>query len=881
MSMFKRARGLTYIETMMSAVIVSFVVLSSVNLITRVYKYVTSSQLKAYSMNMVSENIDLLKQSGYDTVKITPDACLSNANTPNLAQFEACANTLNPYAVKIENVAGITYKIYRIVTYATDDGSGNFIGKLQSALPASYDQNIKQITVVVTYNADNLTKTSSLSTLISNRTIPMSGATVTGYVYKYNAFSTPVPPGTSSNAAVHFVGYPQYTAYANGSTGQYFITNVAPGAYTLFADGAGISLTSYASNPIAVPLSGQAVTAVNFNCVAIDGGIVTGNVYVNILLPTHTYTPTPIPTSTSTPSTKLLYGTGAMTGKTQTWTSPTYINALDGNLASTSGNTLRYLYTEFADFTSANTCITQVIFNVSAGQSWTGKTLKINFTDDSGVHWAVPTWTGLYTNNFVSYSLPGGNIVSAPQALYYTDITSLYATWDWTKVNTLGSVLSVNAGSLQWVECDAAWLEVKYYNCAPTLTVTNTPVVTNTPTMTPAIYCATGANVQSLDGLSAIATVSSSNCSFTISNINTSAGDTTIISYIINGSTLYYGVTKVAVALGSITYAGLSLTAASGTTGIVSGNVLDSSNNPLSGAQVTISDPSVVSPTTTSGGTFSFINVAPGNWTLYATKPGYMSANSSIAVTGGVINALTSPMILTQAGSLSGNIVDSLTGNPIGGVWLQAYDSGGTNRGRSDAYSDTVTGYYVINEIPVGTNYQVWPSLDISAYDVSSPPVKKYTGITIAYGTTATNKNFKLKQTYNYITGKVAVDSSDLSNGIEVMAYPTGQTVVAYTFNMAHPNPLYLQHTGRSRINYPYYGVIGTHTANFSVNVPVGKNYDIYAFYSYVSYTGSPQNLIKTTQNYYKKITNVSPGATNQNITGDLSTWSIYPTPSP
>jgi hypothetical protein len=53
--------------------------------------------------------------------------------------------------------------------------------------------------------------------------------------------------------------------------------------------------------------------------------------------------------------------------------------------------------------------------------------------------------------------------------------------------------------------------------------------------------------------------------------------------------------------------------------------------------------------------------------------------------------------------------------------------------------------------------------------------------------------------------------------------------------------------------------------------VPGGSNYNVYAYYSYMTYASGTSNST-TTMKYYKVIPNAAPG-TAQNFTG---TWTVY-----
>ncbi len=902
--MIRNRRGLTYIETMISTVIITFMIVASVNLMTGIYKNSLISQQKQYSLSLCSQQLDYLKSKGFNNLPPTPDSCIPDANFTNLTPLESCATGTTAYdtyhyVTVTSGTTQMTYKVYSCVEWAEEDGNGNIVGKPASNLVTT-NPDIKQLTVIVTYNSSNMTKTSRLTSYLSDKTINLAGATVSGTIYKINAAGTPVAPGASSGAAVHFVGYSAYTGVANGATGAYTVSNVPPGSYTLYADGSGLSLTYYTSNPLSISETVTSVTGVNFSCPQVDGGIITGVAYISAPLPAGTPNPSPTATFTVTPAITMttinIYGTGAMTGKTEDWSNPTSIHANDGVNASRGSGTDKRLYTEFDNPTPpANTCINAVRVNIDVGTDCS-QNLYFNFTNNSGSTWADNSggWTGSVTTNFGTITLPSGPLIifgfvinpcyNVNMNTYAIDITSLYpGGWNWTNIANLGAVFRVSPGDTVYM--DAAWLSVDYFSCpatfTPTKTPTSGPAATLTPT--PTANCAVGADVASLDGISAMVTVgpSSSGCGFTISNVNCSSVTDTVISYVINplDGKLYYASVTTTVAIGVTEYVYLYLSPTSGTTGIVMGFVKDSLGNFISGAEVDLSDVAGDS-VSTFGGAYSFTSAVPGtNYTLKASKPGYTSASENLAsVAGGAItNAGT--ITLTQSGSISGTITDSLTGLPMGGIFVSAADSGGNHVG-SDAYSDSITGYYLITGIPVGSGYQVSLTIDTTSFNITYPVTsdKSWHNIVVTGGGTAVNTNFKVAPIYINISGSVQMDSLNLSQGVNVVIYPSSVTVHASDYHYDLTN-VYQQYSGHSRVLYPSYGFLGQGDGSFNIKVPVNSTYDIYAYYSFISYTGTPLNMTKTVAKYYKIKSGVSVGTTSitgQTISGALGTWTAY-----
>jgi hypothetical protein len=882
MAIIRKSRGLTYIETLISTVVITFMIVASVNLMTSLYKDSLISQQKQYSLSLCSQQLDYLKSKGFNNLPPTPDSCLPDSNFTNLTPLQTCATGTSAYDTYhyVTVTSGTTqmiYKVYSCVEWAQEDGNGNLEGLPASSLTVT-NPDIKQLTSIVTYMSNGVTKTSRLTSYLSDKTLNLTGATISGTVYKSNSSGTSAAPG----AIVHIVGYSAYTGTAS-STGAYSISNVPPGSYTLYADGPGLSPTNYTSNPVSISETVTSVTGINITCPQINGCQVSGIALINVPIQTPTPTLTLVPTNTPTPAvtTLILYATGAMSGKTQNWSNPTYIHgASDGNSASQGSGTNQMLYSEFDNSSSpANTCISDVRFKVYGEAGLFGSVAcNFNFTQNSGTNWYnnAGGWTGTTSTYFTGspFTLAAWNWNT-----FTYDIASIYTTWNWSEVNNLGVFFKVSPGFLTAAYIDSAWLEVDYYSCPPTFTATNTPAYTATPTATPPVYFAVGANVSSLDGMSAMATVGT-NGSFTISNINCSASTTTtVISYLTYNSVLYYASVIVPMSTTSTVSIIVTLTATTGSTAIVTGFVKDSLGNYISGAEVDLSD-SAGDSVPTNGGAFNFTNAVPGtNYTLKASMPGYTSASESLAsVPGGAItNAGT--LTLTQAGSMSGTITNGITGLPMGGIFVQAFDSGGNHVG-SDAYSDSITGYYLITGIPVGSGYQAAITIDTTSYSITYPVTSdsKWHNLVITAGGTAINTNFKVVPIYVSLSGNVQMDSQNVSQGLNVVIYPSSVTIHAsdYHYDLT---TVYQQYSGHTRMIYPSYGFPGQGDGSFTIRVPVNTTYDIYAYYSFISYTGTPLNMTKTVAKYYKVLPSIAVGTsslTGQNISGALGTWTAY-----
>jgi len=871
----KSNKGFTYIETMIVSVLIAFVLMGSINLITRVYRGITMNQLKTYSSNLASENLELLKNLGFNSLNVTPDSCLPDP----LSKLENSNCPSNPYPVETVFFNTKPFKVYKYVQYANEDADGNLIPRTLAELGAGSDMNTKQIFVVVTYEAENMTKTTRVTGLLTYKEVPLAGSTVSGRIYKQMPDGSLVNPGLGSNATVYFTGFPGYTTTISDDDGRYSVSGVMPGSYVLYASGLGFNTTYYASNPLIVTKAGSTITGVDFICPAIEGAEIGGHVYINITMvasntPTITLTPQIVPTDTPIVGTRILNATGSMSGKTSTWSNPDNIQLNDGQ-AATGSNTNQLLYTEFQDENIANSVITAVrlkariasfaLLGISNG-------IRIHLTNDSGTHWAdtaVPNgWTGTISTIYASWNYPS---VFSGWVTRETNITNLYTTWDWTKVNNLGACFRHNSTSAGYM--DYAYLEVDYRMQTPTPTVpapTFTYTATIVPTDTP-IPCADGAIVKSMDGLS-VPTVSAA-CNYLIQNIDPTYGFTSISATFYYGGKSYYKyLTGVPIAVSTRTYVDIWLEESTGVP-TINGFVYDAINRtlPIVNASVYLSDPIDVTATTSGGGMYTIMPADTGVWQLWASSPGYKIENiHTINVSAGINNAPN--LYLYPVGNVSGWVTDEITGDPVSGITVQLYNSANTLIGSS--YTD-VDGSYIIKEVPAGSNYKLSLSLT-STYECTYPASGYIYPVSIIKSATTANQNFRIKLVYGTIEGQIQIDGINITEGVLIMAYPSSVTYYAHNYNLTASQDYLQGYTGRMKYFYPSYGVVAQRDAVFKISVPLNQTYNIYAYYSYISYTGKADNPTKTLKKYYKRLSSISPGTTNNNFSGPLSSWTEY-----
>jgi len=272
MGIFKGKKGLTFVELMVASVIGALVIVGALNLITSIYKGITTSKLKTYSLNLASDGLETLKSYGYYGLQLTPDACLTDLYHPNLSTLQTCGG--NPYSVNSVIMDNVTYYVYSYATCAMQNAQNAVLPVYQSACPWDSQVNIKYMHVIVAYVQNSITKTTDITGYLSQNDVPVGGSTISGTVTLSSGGNPPV----SSTPMVSTQGSNQYLANV-ASNGTYTIKNVPEGTYNIIAYGAGPSnylQGSYASNPLAITNVASSYTGVNISCQTITAATAYG-----------------------------------------------------------------------------------------------------------------------------------------------------------------------------------------------------------------------------------------------------------------------------------------------------------------------------------------------------------------------------------------------------------------------------------------------------------------------------------------------------------------------------------------------------------------------------------------------------------------------------
>ena len=154
-----------------------------------------------------------------------------------------------------------------------------------------------------------------------------------------------------------------------------------------------------------------------------------------------------------------------------------------------------------------------------------------------------------------------------------------------------------------------------------------------------------------------------------------------------------YGVINAGAALGGIP--------GPATQGSLTGQIVDSSNNPITGAQVTAGSQSFTTALDANSGDdnglFRIANLSPGTYTITVTASGYPTVEIQGVVVAGADTMLTIPMGVTL-GEFTGTV--TYNGVPVAGAAVSAV-SGGANPTNGTAVT-SATGTYALY-VPAGT----------------------------------------------------------------------------------------------------------------------------------------------------------------------------------
>lgn len=384
-------------------------------------------------------------------------------------------------------------------------------------------------------------------------------------------------------------------------------------------------------------------------------------------------------------------------------------------------------------------------------------------------------------------------------------------------------------------------------------------------------YRVDGRVIWSNDGLSWTTTANTSGY-YKITNIDPDIGIVTVTAVFTDLSGYTYMTRKTqAVAQNGSYIVNLYLQALTSGTGSLNVEVYDADDRttPIPDATVLLADVggTTTYSTTSGSGLYTFSPVNNGNYLLSATKANYKFEGDPKQV---AITSSFNPnqkLYLIKIGSISGTITDETTGNPVPSIQVKVIDNYGSGKFLGDGMSNTFNGYYLVEGIPTGSDNLVKIELSGSDYTWVTPEKGYYNNVQVSHGVTTPNKNFVIKMQNKPIQGSISIPSSypvKPDEGVLIIAQPASVTVLPHTYTLgAAP---YDAQNNYFRDKYPYYSTISKGDNSFSVSVPMGTNYNLYAYFSYVSFPA------KTLVKLYSTLSNVAPNTTNNNF----SSWTSY-----
>ncbi|MEI2325688.1 carboxypeptidase regulatory-like domain-containing protein [Priestia megaterium] len=153
-----------------------------------------------------------------------------------------------------------------------------------------------------------------------------------------------------------------------------------------------------------------------------------------------------------------------------------------------------------------------------------------------------------------------------------------------------------------------------------------------------------------------------------------------------------------------------------GLTGSISGVILNDLSQPIIGSNVSVSlrdENGILIFTTTanSDGTFSFLNVEPGNYIIVASAAGFINGTVGINVKADR-NVFTSLLLQSSPARVTGQVINSVTGEGIQGASVTATSNDGEVIAITTTSED---GFFTIQNLPPGSVVITANAIDFGA----------------------------------------------------------------------------------------------------------------------------------------------------------------------
>ena len=253
---FRDRRGVTLVELMIAAAILSVAILGLVGSFSGFQKSLQFSKSKTLASNLAQEKMQILKQKAYYQVLITTAPAYRTDYSPNIAY------DVGYFPSESILEGGINYERLTYVQVA-QEVSGDIV-----ALGPTLDTGMKLITITVLWTEGGHKKKLEIKSILSNMDTIATNASFYGHVQ--NASSLAAIEGALINIAEN-TGWRDTTSSSGDYTvalspGSFYIVASAPGYFTQFRQA---SVAASQSQPQ------------DFDLVPIASGSITGSVWVN------------------------------------------------------------------------------------------------------------------------------------------------------------------------------------------------------------------------------------------------------------------------------------------------------------------------------------------------------------------------------------------------------------------------------------------------------------------------------------------------------------------------------------------------------------------------------------------------------------------------
>jgi Tfp pilus assembly protein PilV len=809
----KKTRGVTLVELMVAACILSIGIVSLVGTFQYLTVMFQSSKLRILANNLAQEKVEVLKNLPYYALEVTSNPYANGNYNPQLLYDSPSGY----YAPESLTVSGVTFTRAVRVDFAAIQS-----GALTALAPTSEDPGLKQISVYVMWKERNQNRYIALSNLLENPNVAPLDATISGTVTSTTSVGL---PGT----LVFVAENPDWRMNA-GAGGAYSLA-VHHGSYTIVASSTGyFDAHSTQQNVV----SGSAVN-VNLQLTKQSLGTVAGSVWTDDHLIISQVVGSSLTTAGAEQEWVEVYNP-----TTFTWT---MTNVGLSHWRSHYGATAQNIV---LDYTNTTLGPGQYFLIANLSTITVG---GVNINPDAYYDYAANNANGQFNHYTVN---TGPNIIMTNDvtshgegAVLLTDLTSGnnidIVGWNGSAGTTPqfynGTQLNPSAGGglspgEQFVRiCSTNGYSTTYgpsynslnnivdFNDIQIMTVLPSNTLTAARTAiagTPAV----GAKVTINDGLSVVAqSISVGNppaATFAVPNVATG---TWSVDFIYNG-TYYQNVASATIATdGQTLYVPNAATApvwpaagvnavqltSSTTNGFLDGHIYDGIGNGLSGITVMVGATTVTSGT----GGYYFVSVSTGDQNVRVNpnnaNSNYVEEDETVGIAEGVV--IDSDVYLSNGGTVKGYLTSGTS--PIASINVAATQSG-TQFG--SAVTDA-SGYFYIRNLSTGT-YDIGPALDPAS--TSNPFTNS---VTIVAGTTVSAGTFTVTGAYGTVAGTVKKGSNYITSGVIVVisSQPIPSTPAAIYANSSPANTVFYMSPSDSDGNYSVL-VRGTTTFTYYIS---------------------------------------------------------------